>query len=129
MKTVKSVYERIKKQNGETFARTIRNFDSGILEIENLLTIVRYAGQEADPLLDYLESLKQVKVVEELGYEPDLYNLLEMAGYNWVEVDSLETQNSIQHFFAPGEELCTFKDYSRFERYHILHLIKKMPIF
>ena len=55
----KSVYDIIKKQNGEAFARAIRNFDSGIFEVDNLPQIVKYAGRNALPLLNYLESLKQ----------------------------------------------------------------------
>ena len=52
----KSVYDIIKKQNGEAFARAIRNFDSGIFEVNNLPEIVKYAGRNALPLLNYLES-------------------------------------------------------------------------
>ena len=57
----KSVYEIIKRQNGEAFARAIRDFDNGIFEIENLPRIVRYAGRDAEPLLNYLEALKLSK--------------------------------------------------------------------
>ena len=50
----KTVYELIKRQNGETFAQTIRSFDSGIFDVPNLQRIVKYAGNCSDPLLDFL---------------------------------------------------------------------------
>ena len=65
----KSVYDKIKRQNGEAFARAIRNFDSGIFDIPNLPHIVRYAGRNALPLLDYLESLKEIEVEVEAQAE------------------------------------------------------------
>ena len=54
----KSIFQIIKKQNGEAFAKRIRKFDSGIFEIENLPVILKYAGRNPEPLLEYLESLK-----------------------------------------------------------------------
>ena len=48
----KSVFDLIKKQNGEAFAQAIRRFDSGIFDIPNLQDVVRYAGRNSLPLLD-----------------------------------------------------------------------------
>ena len=121
----KSVYDIIKKQNGEAFAKAIRRYDDGIFEIENLPKIVRYAGRESEPLLGYLESLKlsnssENKIITETPFE-----LLDRAGYNAFYADTLEKQNSIRKYFKEDEELCTFKDPSRYKKYYIIHAIKK----
>ncbi len=57
-----SMYEIIKKQNGERFAKAIRNYDNGIFDIPNIDKIVRYAGRDAEPIMQYLISLKDVKI-------------------------------------------------------------------
>lgn len=122
----KSMYEIIKYQNGEAFAKAIRSFDSGIFEIPNLPRIVRYAGREAYPILPYLASLKP-KAIEKYDFKKaeDVFKLAQQAGYKLIYADSLEKQNSIRHLFLPQEELCTFRDSRRFERYHIFHLVKE----
>ena len=51
------MFKKIKKQNGERFAKAIRAYDNGIFDIENLDKIVKYAGREAEPIMDYLISL------------------------------------------------------------------------
>jgi len=51
------IYKKIKKQNGETFARTLRDHHNGLLEIEGIINIVKHAGRNAAPLLPYLMSL------------------------------------------------------------------------
>ena len=56
----KLVYDIIKKQNGEAFAKAIRNYDNGIFDVPDLPLIVRYAGRNALPLLPFLESLKEI---------------------------------------------------------------------
>lgn len=122
----KSVYEIIKKQNGEAFAKAIRNFDNGIFEVDDLPKIVRHAGRNALPLLNYLESLKQINIQE---LDPflieDPFTLLKRAGYDAFYADSLEKQNSIMDYYADMEALCTFRDFRRFEEYHIIHCIKE----
>ncbi len=121
----KSMYDIIKHQNGEAFAKAIRQFDSGIFDVPDLPHIVRYAGRNALPLLKFLEGLK----LKSLSVEPQEYanpfELLKRAGYDAFYADTLEKQNSIQKYFAKGEELCTFHDETRFENYHIIHCIKE----
>ena len=103
----KSIYDIIKRQNGEAFARAIRNFDSGIFDIENLPHIVRYAGRNALPLLGFLEAMKlNIHQTNQTNKTP--FQLLEEAGYDAFYVDSLEKQNSIKPYFKEDEELCTF---------------------
>jgi len=55
MSKFKSVYDIIKRQNGEAFAKAIRRFDSGIFDIPHLPQIVRYAGRDVEPLLSLFE--------------------------------------------------------------------------
>ncbi len=126
MSVKKSVYDIIKRQNGEAFAQAIRDFDSGIFDIPNLPRIVRYAGRNAEPLLKYLESLKQVEIMENpLSLMEDPFALLKKAGYDAFYADTLEKQNSIMNYYADMEALCTFKDPHRFKDYYIVHAIKE----
>lgn len=120
----KSVYDKIKRQNGEAFAKAIRNFDNGIFDIPNLVDMLKYAGRNALPLLDYLESLKEIEVKVDAKVE-DPFVLLDRAGYKAFYADSLEKQNSITNYYEKDELLCTFKDADRYKRYHIIHAIKK----
>ena len=123
----KSMYEIIKKQNGEAFAQGIRNFDSSIFDIPDLPQIVRHAGREVKELLPYLASLKPLNLEREADFSTgeDLFELAKKAGYTVIYADTLEKQNSIQHLFKKKEELCTFRDSSRFKHYHILHFVKE----
>ena len=120
----KNMFDIIKKQNGERFAKAIRNYDNGIFDIPNLDKIVKYAGRAAEPIMQYLVSLKGVKI-EEHGVHQDPITLLEQAGYNAYVADTLEKQNAIKKYYANGEELCTFKDDERFEKYYIINAVRK----
>lgn len=121
----KSVFEVIKKQNGEQFALDVRKYDSALFEIKEIEKMLLFAGRDAKPLLAFLESLKISKMAPEIKTNDSLCELLNKAGYDFLIVDDLKKQQSIRPFFAKGEELCTFKDMERFKKYHILYLIKK----
>ncbi|MBQ8250630.1 MAG: leucine-rich repeat protein [Alphaproteobacteria bacterium] len=120
----KSVYETIKRQNGEAFAQAIRRYDNGIFDVENLPEIVKFAGRNPIPLLPFLESLKQVKIPE-VETEKSPFELLKEAGYKAFYANTLEKQNSIEPYYTENEALCTFMDKSRYIRYHIIHAIKE----
>ena len=120
----KSIFDIIKKQNGEAFAKAIRAYDSGIFDIPNLDKIVRYAGREAEPIMNFLISLKNIQIEEKLKHQ-DPIELLRQAGYDAYYADTLQKQNAIRKYFSNGEELCTFKDLHRFEKYYIINAIKK----
>ena len=120
----KSMYDVIKKQNGEGFAKAIRNYDSGIFDIPRLDHIVKYAGRYAEPVMQYLISLKGVQI-EEQSVHMDPIKLLSHAGYDAYVADTLQRQNAIKKYFAPGEELCTFDDPHRFEKYFIINAVRK----
>ena len=120
----KTMYDIIKKQNGERFAKAIRNYDNGIFDIPDLDKIVKYAGRNAEPIMRYLMSLKGVKIVEQ-GVHQDPIELLARAGYDAYVADTLEKQNAIKKYYAPGEELCTFRDPARFKKYFIINAVRK----
>ena len=119
-----AVYNLIKKQNGEKFAQAISKYDNGILEVPNLPHIVKYAGRDAGPLLRWLESLKKVKITPEKVHA-DPIELLSQAGYDAYVADTLEKQNAIEKYFAPGERLCTFNDKNRFRNYFIINAVRR----
>lgn len=120
----KTMFDIIKKQNGEAFAKAIRNYDNGILDIPNLDKIVKYAGRKAEPIMEYLISLKNIKIIEKINHE-DPIALLSIAGYDAYVVNSLEEQNAIKKYFKRGEELCTFNDAQRFKNYYIINAVHK----
>ena len=117
-------FERIKKQNGERFARMINDYDNGIFDIPDIVDIVKYAGRDAGAIAEYLESLKLPPPEPQLVCK-DPITLLDEAGYDAFYADTLEKQNAPKKYFAPGEELCTFKDSTRYKLYHIIWAIKK----
>jgi hypothetical protein len=119
------MYKKLKKQNGEAFAQTLRNFHNGILEIPDLDVILRHAGRDAKPLLPYLMGLLAPVDTAPVTAPADPFALLDQAGYEAFHADTLEKQNSIEHYFDPDELLCTFTDHARYEDYHIVHAVKK----
>ena len=118
------MYDIIKRQNGEAFARAIRDFDSGIFEMDNLPEMLKFAGRNPLVLLKFLKSLK-TKIKSQKVDTLDPFILLKRAGYEAFYADTLEKQNSIRPYFKEDEELCTFIDSSRYKNYHILHCIKE----
>lgn len=120
----KSVYEQIKKQNGETFAKTIRAFDEGIFELPNIVERLKYAGRDAEPIKEFLSSLR-LKQQQLVSSNQSPYELLKKAGYSAFYADTLKKQNSIAPYFSEQEKLCTFRDKNRYKDYHIIHCIKE----
>ncbi len=123
------VYKQIKKHNGEHFARILRN--EGLLDIPNITSIIEYAGkteQDASDLVGYLRYIQQqTKISKDLSKSEytDPIKLLDLAGYNAFYVNNLEQQNSIKKYFKHYEELCTFRDPTRYQNYYIIHAVKK----
>lgn len=115
------MFDIIKKQNGEKFAKTLRTYN--LLEIPNIDKIVRYAGNDAGPILKYLLSLKKFKIQEQT-IVGNPFELLKRAGYDAEYADTLEKQNSIEKYFIPDERLCTFDDKTRYQKYYIINAVK-----
>ena len=118
----KTVYDIIKGQNGEHFARAVR--DNGLLDIPNLPEVVKYAGRDAEPILNYLESLKNIQIKDQ-PVHGDPIELLARAGYDAYVADTLEKQNAIEKYFASGEALCTFTDSTRYKNYYIINAVRR----
>ncbi len=118
------MYNKIKKQNGENFARTINDDDNGIFDIKNLDKIVKYAGKDAEPILEYLSFLKGSQIFD-TGIVEDPFELLDKAGYIAFHADTLEKQNSVKKYILPTEAFCTFRDKRRYLKFHIVYCIKK----
>lgn len=119
----RSMFEIIKKQNGERFAKAIRSFDGGIFDIPNIDEILKYADKNPKPIIKYLSSLKGIHI-EDDGIKRDPFELLYQAGYHAQYADTLEKQNSIEPYFTPSERLCTFDDPTRYQKYYIINAVK-----
>lgn len=123
------VYKKLKKTNGERFAQVLRNYHNGLLEIENIEHIVRHAGRGEENATKLLPYLMHMMAANDEDYQPvapkDPFMLLKQAGYDAFHADSLEAQNSIKHYYARGELLCTFDDNARYKNYHIVHAVKE----
>ena len=127
----KSMFDIIKKQNGESFAKSIRSFDSRIFNIKDFSQIVKYAGRDAEPILFFLQSLVEVDEKQEVLEVKNPIDLLKEAGYNAFVVNTEDEKNSIEKYFyvnpvaSLDERICTLRDSHRHEKYHIVHAIKE----
>lgn len=121
------VFKKIKKNNGERFAKTIRNYHNGIFEIPNVVDIVKHAGrgqEDAESILPYLMTLL-TEDAQEAAEAVCPFKLLDEAGYDAYHADTLKKQNAIKKYFKKDEELCTFRDSSRFKNYFMINCVKK----
>ncbi|MCM1223262.1 MAG: leucine-rich repeat domain-containing protein [Lachnospiraceae bacterium] len=120
----KTVYDIIKKQNGEGFARVLR--DKNLLDIPDIVQQVKYAGHsaaDAEQLFPYLWSLKEF-TEENAPTDADPFELLNQAGYHAFEVHNLDEQNSIKRFFRDHEQLCTFTNTDRYQKNYMIHAVR-----
>ena len=122
-----TTYDLIKKNNGEHFARALR--DANLLELPDIVELVKYAGRDAQPeLIQYLLAEKANRDLAD-AYDAngaDPFELLHQAGYSFVEyADTLEKQNAIRKYFTPNEDLCTFRDPNRHQNYYIINAVHR----
>ena len=86
----KNMHDVIKAQNGERFAKAIRNYDNGIFDIPNIDKIVKYAGRDAEPIMQYLVSLKGIKIQADLidfqGNTPTKFRYLHLMAFKRLSV-------------------------------------------
>lgn len=121
------VYNKIKKQNGESFAKVLRDFHNGILEVPDIIQIVRYAGhtaKDAEANIKYYVSLVTKEEDEAGDVKEDPFTLLDQAGYDAFYADTAEKQDSISRYFKGDEKLCTFGT-QRYNNYFIINAVKK----
>ena len=121
-----AVYKKLKKQNGEGVARVIR--DAVLLDVPNIVHILEFAGNNPDDAQKLVPVIREIyKTQQESQYHTDKnpLELLNDAGYDAFVVDSLKKQNSIEKYFRPAEELCTFDDITRYKNYYMIHAVKR----
>lgn len=121
------IFGKIKKQNGEGFAKVLRDYHNGIFEIPDIVDVVKHAGNtksDAEQIVKYLAD-KLLDDDKDQGPIGDPLKLLDKAGYDAYYADTLEKQNAISKYFQENERLCTFNDSSRFKNYYIINAVKK----
>lgn len=130
MANVDLVYKKIKKQNGEQFARIMR--DAVLLDVPDILPMLEFAGNNPTdakmlvPLIRYLvlENQRKTEKHKTAKTEKNPIELLADAGYNAFVVKTEKQKNSIKKYFRQYEGLCTFGDASRHEKYYMIHAVK-----
>ena len=117
--------KQIKKKYGEKFMHLCRDLFPTILEKEGLLSEIlgssfatnsrtlgediQAAGLEAE-FKNYVYSKIDVAAEKEKEVEEKTpFQLLEEAGYTLTECTTEEEIQSFKKYYAPGEELCTFR--------------------
>lgn len=129
----------IKKLYGEKFSHLCRELFPTILENEGALLkiITTYfapskflyedivTGAYTDKFKNFVFSKYNNinKKVMNTSISPQ--ELLSMAGYDLYECNSEEDIQSFRHYWAKGEELCTFTQGNRLKRCHVFFAIKK----
>ena len=128
----------IKKKYGEEMAKMCRDFFSTILETEGLLSKLILNNFEPNHNLykdlkdqeietefkNYIYSLIDIKINNEIKVNKTPKELLSEAGYNLYECQSEEEIQSFKKYYSKGEELCTFKG-GRLNRCRVFFAVKK----
>ena len=105
------VYKQLKKQNGEEFAKILR--ENALLNTPNLKHILEFAGKNPEDAKLLVPVLREIRDISKEPEKPtdeeeikDPIELLNEAGYDAFIVKNLLQQNSIAKYFASNEELC-----------------------
>ena len=123
------MYKIIKKQNGEEFAKILR--ENILLDIPNLKHILEYAGKNPADALRLVPILREIKISSQGTKETikqetkDPIELLSDAGFDAFYVTTEKQKNSISKYYRPGEEICTIRDPHRHENFFIIHAVKR----
>ncbi len=117
------MYDVIKKQNGEAFARAIKQLDDRIFLIQDLKWMLRYAGRNPMPVLPLLRHLAQVQEGKKKS-DKDPIVLLKEAGYEAFYVETQAQKESLLKYFASHERMISdvVQDYLKY--YHVIHAVK-----
>lgn len=119
-------YKKIKKQNGEAVAKVLRS--EILLDIPNLVHILEFAGKDPDKIKALAPVIREIyknKNTPEYQTDKTPLELLNEAGYDAFVVTTEEEKNSIQKYYRPGEEICTFRDPKRHIDYYMIHAVKR----
>lgn len=111
---MKDNFSRLKKLKGETFAKTLRDAEGGILSLKDLPEIIRYAGTDAKPLIPYLRQ-KVLEALDTQRVSTKIYapwkEMLNDAGYAVHVVKKgkeRHSQDEFARYYREGELLCSF---------------------
>ena len=129
---------KIKKLYGEAMSRFCRDNFSTILEEEGrLLEILTdkfepnhdlytdiLAEEMENSFKEYIYSLVNVQLKDEIEIEKSPEELLSEAGYDLYECITEEEIQGFKKYYAPGEELCTFHG-KRLESCRVYFAVKK----
>ena len=132
----------IKKKYGEDFAQLCRRLFPTILEKEGLLLDLitsnfaesrnlhhdiveeHYEKGFRGFVLSLVETEEQKKEKFENIERPEV--LLERAGYNFYKCETVEDVLRFKKYYAPDEELCTFREAEdRIKERHMFFVVKK----
>lgn len=123
------VYEKIKRQNGETMANCLRDNVPFALEENRVVRILRHAGECDDAFRN--EALPVLRDMLCDDSEPDetdrtVDDLLDEAGYNYEVTTTKKAFDAYKRYFASDELLCSFRStQDRLNNYHCVWLVKK----
>lgn len=131
--------KKIKKDYGEKMAHLCRNLFPTILEQPGLLynILSTHFEKSKDLYYDIVNENKEYAFKDYIYYfvnskEKNEYNtnksvkeLLDEAGYELFECKSNEDIQKFRKYYAPNEELCTFKDIHRIDNHYIFFIVKK----
>ena len=137
-------YKNLKRKYGENFAKFCRENFSTILEQEGLLSEILESKFTPSHYLfedivsqkkqlrfkDYIMGLylqKQGKNLASLKkqYVPSPYELMAKAGYDLFHCETNSDVLSFKKYWRDKESLCTFRNPTRINRYHIFFAVKK----
>ena len=128
----------IKKKYGEEMMHLCRELFPTLLETEGLLpTLLMRSFKEShsiaqdiknhgleDDFMDYIYSFVHVEQDHKLSSNSTPEELLGEVGYQLYECHTEEEIQSFKKYYAPREELCTFRE-NRLERYYVFFAVKE----
>lgn len=128
----------LKKHYGEKFMHLCRSLFPTLLETDGLLSSIIFKNFAPTPALyDYVKDAKSdfsAFINTEAGLKTNIFpetnltpeELMDKAGYIlFPECKSLEDMMQFYHFYAKGEELCTFADMFRLHDCRVWFAVKK----
>lgn len=131
--------KRIKKDYGENMAHLCRSLFPTILEDQGALYHILSTHFDKSRFLydDIVKEHKEYIFKEYLYHFYDsnkeadqvgtksVEELLDEAGYRLFQCHDNDDVQLFKKYYAPGEELCTFRDPNRIHNYHIFFIVKK----
>lgn len=121
-----TIYNKLKRQNGEKFTQAIKKHAPAVLVHERALDVLLHAGRDPNDVPKLSEALHAIILpdAEKVANSECPLKLLSDAGYDAYIVTDQKSQDSIKKYFAPNERLCTFGT-DRYKSYNIINAVKK----